>query len=484
MAQKKSPVASTGAFSPASRSPGVRCSISSQPLPRRLALLQCRPENQRTSLAAGDDAAFAATAQPCSGPSPQRCLAEDGGDAQQGHYTGESERRAGHLPSSVAQSCEPTQLQDEVLPPTQLVTSTQVVVCANTECVLHPPEPQAVRLGSANSCQHPADGTSLATAPEAATPQHAKAAAGQLQNGALSSAGARPELDSAAEAAEKQCPNGASPAAAELEAAVHGSAMEARQMPVVGGSPPVALPESRPALKPYKAPEALSGKGGDCIPSGDEDDRSQPVIKAASPCEALPLAECMHDRADAVQQPAPATAGEGESAPASVESHAALPACEASATVSMSPGPLFAELATAPLLGEATPAAAGGPGFSPGKAYTAPPMRVVPPATASPQATSVLAAARLESSTASAMRLSDAEVIKRWRDMCENMDAGCEHAAVRYRALTLDVSCAAKAHGVRLLEDPQARFNISPAHLPKLLCMSHAGVLFNVFDNM
>ena len=84
-------------------------------------------------------------------------------------------------------------------------------------------------------------------------------------------------------------------------------------------------------------------------------------------------------------------------------------------------------------------------------------MRASPPDAASLELGAVAAAAGSGNCAERGKRLSDAEVIELWRDTCENMDAGCEQSAVRYRTLTLDVSCAAKAQGVRLLDDPQVR---------------------------
>ena len=410
---------------------------------------------------AAADAACGALAEPSSSTLPASKEAERGASGEQRLQTDELLQRAQSPPCLAEHLCESTQLQDEVAP-TQVVPSPQPVDCGPSDA-MRPPEAQAACLAHARGLKKPAASVCDPGAPEAAGPQHSSAAAAEAEqalNGVRSHADAGTERDGTAAAAEQQHRDDTSPSSAPPEARPQrngaSEAAEARATSLHVGPAP-ASPDAAMAL----AEDGLSQ------PSPDEGNGSQQATTAASPAEACPAVASPQVCTAADQQPAPHRTVDSDRA--AVEAQPEAPACGASGTVDPPPSLVYAEVLTAPLLGQATPAAAatGRAGCSmPGKLLTPSPVQRLPPASATPQPSPERApAARLDSSAAAGERLSDAEVIELWRDTCENMDAGCERAAVRYRTLTLDVSCAAKAHGVRLLDDPQVRSS------KRLLCI-------------
>ena len=458
--QSKSPLPSTGAQSPQPISPGLRRRSSSQPLPRQLALLQCSPNKPLTASQGAaqrvegvSHAACETAPSPVSSPSPDRTSVEGEPGAAQHPRAVEPEERP--------PSCEPTQLQDEVLLATQVVISTQVVACDAADCIDQRTELQLV-LACSGGPQQSDDGASRAAAPTSTGPQPLGMAAAEAEQppdgvtaslqdiavsrGAATAAAANeqrsddPNLSATAPKAGPEC-NGAT---------------EAMASPSAGDDAPAASAAIGPARASSEAAGALAEEDCHGGPARGEDSPSDAADVAESPCKACPAAASPRRCTDAVQLPAPDVPGEGGSERAHVDPQPEMIGCRPPVDVSPTSEPVLAELATAPLLGQATPVATDGTGYwALGQRCTAPQMRLRPPDAASLDRSAVPAVVGLEGCAAPGKRLTDAEVVELWRDTCENMDAGCEQSAVRYRTLTLDVSCAAKVHGVRLLDDPQ-----------------------------
>ena len=461
--QSKSPLPSVGAQSPQRTSPGLRHCSNSQPLPRRLALLQCSPNNplpasqgaaQRAEGAS--HAACGTAAHPVSSSSPNQTSVQGGADAQQPLHTAEPEQS---IPP-----CEPTQLQDEVLLATQVVVGTQVTACVPVQfCIAQPTELQAV-LACSGGAQQPADGASTAAAPASTGAQQScMAAAGAEQppdavTVSLADVALGRGLAAAAAASPEQR-SGDPNLSAIIQRAGPECVVATEAAPSAGRHAPVASAGVGPVRALSEAPGALAEDDSHYRPDRDGHTLSQAAATAESPRKACHAAAGLHRRTEAMQLAAADVPGEGVIKGAHVDSQPEVVGCRASVIVSPTQALVYAELSTAPLLGQATPAAAANRAgcWAPGQPLTAPTMHVSRPDAASLGLSTVPVAARSDSCAAPGKRLSDAEVVELWRDTCENMDAGCEQSAVRYRTLTLDVSCAAKAYGVRLLDDPQVR---------------------------
>jgi len=477
--QSKSPLPSTGAQSPQPTSPGLRRRSSSQPLPRQLALLQCSPNRplpaSQGAAQHADGASHAAcrmAANPVSSPSPNRTLVEGGPNAQQRPRTAE--------PEQSPPPCEPTQLQEEVLLATQVVVSTQVDTYVAADCVAQPAELELV-LACSGGPQEPSDGAGRAAATASTGPQQPSTAAAEAEQppdgvtawilGVPVSCGPA----SAATAANEQRPDEPNVFAMTPEAAPErGFVTEEAAVPNAGDHAPAASAAVGPARASSEAAGALAQEDSHGGPCRGEDTPSDAAHMAESPCKACPAAASPHRCTNGVQLPALDMPGEGGSERAQVNPQPEVVGCRPPVDASPTSEPVLAELATAPLLGQATPAAtADGAGYwALGQRCTAPQMRAPPPDAASLELSAVPAAGILASCAAPGKRLSDTEVVELWRDTCENMDAGCEQSAVRYRTLTLDVSCAAKAHGVRLLDDPQVR--LMACTLLRCCCVSNS----------
>ena len=311
--------------------------------------------------------------------------------------------------------CQPTQVQDEVVLATQVITYV-------SQCVMEHTEAHDIQLPTEGGAEQPRDDVGRPMAAVDVDHEHAGDAAAVEGHGDQRyhhpglEEGTGPDRGTAAETAEQPPISGASGPGADLVAEPERSDAAAAVDTAV--APPTA--EVTSPSEAEQAPEPANPPEHDVV--------------------AVPLREA-------------STAGSPDCSAAPAAQHPALDRREVS-------GPVEVDVTAC------TPPT--GPRLAPRICGGLPAGACAAGCTASLAAEEALfmseaaATASLQGGSASIRNTCgawDRDIARVWVEVCDNMQAGCEESTLRQRVLHGDADCAARQCGLRLVARPQVQFN-------------------------